>query len=146
MQAVTANSGHGPAATLPGSHIAISGNSTSSPSSTNMMRWNGIVPSTTSLSLPFQMLWMTNRLMPIGGEIWPDLDEQHQDDAEPDRIDAVLQQHRIEQRHGDHDHAEAFDQAAEHRVEHEQRDEEFQPRQFQLDQKLRDLLADAGIG
>ena len=30
-----------------------------------------MVPITTSLSLPFQMLWMTKRLMPIGGEICP---------------------------------------------------------------------------
>src|SRR6202007_899886 len=52
----------------------------------------------------------------------------------------------IEQRHRDDDHAEAFDEAAEHGVEHEQRDEKFKPRQFQADQELRDLLADAGIG
>src|SRR6185437_3450140 len=61
----------GPEPTLPGNHIASSGNSTSRPSNTNMMRWNGIVPITTSASLPVQMLWITNKLIPIGGEIWP---------------------------------------------------------------------------
>src|ERR1700682_5655028 len=54
-----------------GSQRASSGKKTSSPSKTNMRRWNGIVPRMTSDSLPFQMLWMTNRLMPIGGEICP---------------------------------------------------------------------------
>ena len=54
-----------------GSHSASSGQKMTRPSTMNMIRWNGIVPITTSLSLPSQMLWMTNRLMPIGGEIWP---------------------------------------------------------------------------
>ncbi len=35
------------------------------------------------------------------------------------------------------DHAEAFDQAAEHGVEHEQRGEELQPRQMQADDEFR---------
>src|SRR6476620_10501677 len=73
------------------------------------------------------------------------LDEQNEDDAEPDRIDAILQQHGIEQRDGHNDHTEAFDEASEYGVQHEQRGKEFKPRQLHADQKLRDLLADAGI-
>ena len=56
---------------MAGSHSAISGQATSITSSTNISRWNGRVPITTSDSLPREMLWMTNRLMPIGGVIWP---------------------------------------------------------------------------
>src|SRR5882724_9712130 len=73
------------------------------------------------------------------GRDLPHLDEEHQNDAEPDRVDAILQQH------GHHDHAEALDQAAEHGVEHKQRQEELEPGQSKIDQKLGDLLADAGI-
>ena len=54
-----------------GSQSASSGQKITIASTTNMIRWNGIVPYTTSLSLPSQMLWITNRLMPIGGEICP---------------------------------------------------------------------------
>ena len=54
-----------------GSHSASSGQTITMTSTTNMIRWNGIVPYTTSESLPSQMLWITNRLMPIGGEICP---------------------------------------------------------------------------
>src|SRR6266436_2428962 len=79
------------------------------------------------------------------GRDLPHFDEEHQNYAEPDRVDAILQQHRIQQRYGHHDHAEALDQAAEHGVEHKQRQEELQPGQFEVDQKLGDLLADAGI-
>src|SRR5229473_945166 len=75
----------------------------------------------------------------------PHLDEEHQNHAEPDRVDAVLQQHRVQQWYGDHDHAEALDQAAEHGVEHKQRQEELEPGQFEVHQKPGDLLADAGI-
>src|SRR5216683_715398 len=39
-----------------GSHIAMSGKTTSKPSNTNSKRWNGTVPMTTSLNLPVQML------------------------------------------------------------------------------------------
>jgi hypothetical protein len=39
-----------------GSHIAMSGKTTSRPSNTNSRRWNGTVPITTSLNLPVQML------------------------------------------------------------------------------------------
>ena len=54
-----------------GSHSARSGHSAGMSSRTNMSRWYGMVPSITSLSSPSQMLWMTNRLMPIGGELRP---------------------------------------------------------------------------
>src|SRR5262249_47851357 len=74
------------------------------------------------------------------------LDKQYQDHAKPDRVDAILQEHRIEQRYCDDDHAEAFDETAEHRIEHEQRAKKFQPRQLQTHQELRKLLADASIG
>ena len=67
----------------------------------------------------------------------------HEDDAEQDRVDAVAGEHRIEQRHGDDDHAEALDQAAEHREEHEQRQIEFELAKLQADDELGDLLADA---
>src|ERR1700687_4239918 len=53
----------------PGNQSASCGKAVSRNSSTNMMMWNGMVPITTSLSSPSQMLWMTNKLMPIGGEI-----------------------------------------------------------------------------
>src|SRR6266568_4821601 len=70
------------------------------------------------------------------------LDEQHQHDAEHDRVDAIAVQHRKDQRHRDHDHAEAFDQAAEDREQNEERAEEFQPAELQPDDELRHLLAD----
>ncbi len=73
-----------------------------------------------------------------------ELDEEHEHDPEQDRIDAVVLQHREDQRHGDDDHAEALDQAAQDRVEHEQREEEFEPAQVEADDEARDLLADAG--
>src|SRR6266566_9433058 len=66
----------------------------------------------------------------------PKLDEQHQHDAEHDRVDAIAVQHRKDQRHGDHDHAETFDQAAQDRVEDEQCDEEFQAIELQLDDEF----------
>ena len=109
-----------------GSHSDSSGKAITIARTTNMIRWNGMVPSTTSDSLPSQMLWMTNRLMPIGGEICPSSTIDDEDDAEQDRVDAVARQHRIEQRHGDDDHAEALDQAAQHREQHEQRQVEFE--------------------
>src|SRR4051812_42871867 len=74
----------------------------------------------------------------------PKLDEQHQHDAEHDRVDAVAVQHRKDQRHRDHDHAEAFDQAAEDREQDEERPEEFQTAELQADDELRHLLANAG--
>src|ERR1700693_6388276 len=74
----------------------------------------------------------------------PKLDEEHKNDAEQQRVDAVTRQDREYQRHGDHDHAQAFDQAAEHGVEYEQRQEEFQPREMQADDEGRHLFADAG--
>src|SRR6516165_11023161 len=71
----------------------------------------------------------------------PELDEQDEDDAEQDGIDAVILQHRKDQRHRDNDHAEAFDQAAKHRVENEQRQEEFQPAEIKPDDECGYLLA-----
>ncbi len=56
---------------LVGSHSDNSGQAITIARTTNMIRWKGMVPNTTSASLPSQMLWMTNRLMPIGGEICP---------------------------------------------------------------------------
>ena len=108
-----------------GSQSASSGQKITIASTTNMIRWNGIVPYTTSLSLPSQMLWITNRLMPIGGEICPSSMIDHQHDAEQDRIDAVAAEDRKQQRHRDDDHAEAFDQAAEHGEQHEQHEIEL---------------------
>src|SRR6516165_87509 len=79
-----------------------------------------------------------------------EFDEEHENDAEQQRIDAVARQHRKEQRHRDHDHAEAFDQAAEHGVEDEQGEKKLQPCQMQADDKGGYPLADAryaeGIG
>src|ERR1700733_4417843 len=72
------------------------------------------------------------------------LDEQDQDHAVHDRIDAVARQHREDQRHRDDDHADALDQAAEHGVEHEQGHEEFESAEFEADDELRHGLADAG--
>src|SRR5258705_9801326 len=74
----------------------------------------------------------------------PKLDKQHEDHAEQDWIDAVVRQHRKDQRHRNHDHAEAFDQTAQHGVENEQREEEFEPGEIEADDERRDLLADAG--
>ena len=110
-----------------------------------MIRWNGIVPMHNVAELAGPDALDHKQVDADRRRDLAHLDEQHQDDAEPDRIDAVLQQHRIQQRHRDHDHAEAFDQAAQHGVEHEQRKEELELRQFQIDQKLGDLFADAGI-
>src|SRR3984893_6246124 len=73
-----------------------------------------------------------------------ELDEEDENDAEQQRIDAVTRQNRKDQRHGNHNHAQAFDQAAEHGVEHEQRQKKFQPRQMQADDEYRHLFADAG--
>jgi len=73
------------------------------------------------------------------------LDEQHEDHPEPDRIDAILNQHGIEQGYRHHDHAEAFDQASQNRVQHKECAEELQPRQLQADEKPGDLLSHAGI-
>src|SRR4051794_41272207 len=54
-----------------GSHSANSGQKITIANTINMIRWNGMVPYTTSDSLPSQMLWITNRLMPIGGGTRP---------------------------------------------------------------------------
>src|SRR5262245_28911379 len=72
------------------------------------------------------------------------LDEQDQDDAEQERVDAVTGQHWKDQRYRDHDHAQAFDQTAEHGVKNEQRQEKLQPAQLQPHDKCRHLLSDAG--
>src|SRR5580692_7099027 len=74
----------------------------------------------------------------------PKLDEEHKNDAEKQRVDAVARQDRKDQRHRNHDHAQTFDQAAEHGVEYEQRQEKSQPGEMQADDKCRHLLADAG--
>src|SRR5258708_5230366 len=71
----------------------------------------------------------------------PKLDEEDQNDAEQQRINAVTRQDRKDQRHSDHDHAQTFDQAAEHGVEYEQRQEEFQPRKMQANDECRHLFA-----
>ena len=73
-----------------------------------------------------------------------ELDVDDEDDAEQDRIDAVTGEHRIEQRHRDHDHAEALDQAAEHREQHEQHQVELELAELQADDELGDLLAEPG--
>src|SRR5262249_22795121 len=74
----------------------------------------------------------------------PELDEQHEHDAEQDRVDAVVLQHRKNQRHRDYDHTEAFDQTAEHGVEQEQREKELEPAQIEPNDEGRHLFADAG--
>src|SRR5262245_37051983 len=75
-----------------------------------------------------------------------ELDEDHQHDAEQDRVDAVALQDRKEQRHGDHDHAEALDQAAEDGEQDEERDVELELGELEADDELGDLLADAAEG
>src|SRR5215470_17538117 len=72
-----------------------------------------------------------------------ELDEDHEDDAEQDRIDAVARQHGEEERHGDDDHTEALDQAAEDGEQDQQRDVELELREMQPDDERGDLLADA---
>ena len=58
----------------------------------------------------------------VDADRWRNLAEfhvDHQDDAEQDWIDVVARQDREQQRHGDDDHAEAFDQATQDREQHE---------------------------
>src|SRR5580704_18121051 len=73
----------------------------------------------------------------------PKLNEEDENDAEQQRVDAVTRQHRKDQRHRNHNHAQAFDEAAEHGVEYEQRQEKSQPREMQANDECRHLLADA---
>src|SRR5215470_4326281 len=72
-----------------------------------------------------------------------ELDEDHQHDAEQDRIDAVARQYGKKQRHRDHDHAEALDQAPEDGEQDQERDVELELREVQADDERGDLLADA---
>src|SRR5580658_8201506 len=73
----------------------------------------------------------------------PKLDEEHKNDAEQQWVDAVTRQDWKDQRYRNDNHAQAFDEAAEHGVEYEQRQEKSQPREMQADDKCRHLLADA---
>src|SRR5262245_58961252 len=73
----------------------------------------------------------------------PELDEDDEDDAEQDGIDAVARKHRVEQRYGNDDHPEALDQAAQHREERKQRQEELEPAQFEVDDEFGDLLTES---
>ena len=59
------------------------------------------------------MFWSTNRLNPTGGVICGDLDQQHDEDAEPDEIDAGLLDGREQHADRQHDHRDAVEEAAE---------------------------------
>src|SRR4051812_18102257 len=74
----------------------------------------------------------------------PELDVDHQHHAEQDRIDAVAAENRKQQRHRDHDHAEALDQAAEHGEQAEQHEIKLQSRELHADNEFSEFLADAG--
>src|SRR5262245_1208900 len=75
-----------------------------------------------------------------------ELDVDHQDNAEQDRVDAVAGKHRIDEGHGDDDHAEALDQAAKHGEQGEQRQIELELAQVQADDEGGDLLTKTGKG
>ena len=87
---------------------------------------------------------MTNRLIPIGGEICPSSTKRTGTNAEEERVNAVARQYREDQRDRNDDHPQAFDQAAEHGVENEESQKEFKPAQLQANDECRYLLADAG--
>ena len=109
-----------------GSQSASSGQTITIASTTNMIRWNGIVPYTTSRQLAVPDALDHEQVDADRRRDLPELDVDHQDHAEQDRIDAVAAEDRIEQRHRDDDHAEAFDQAAEHGEQREQHQIELQ--------------------
>ena len=48
----------------------------------------------------------------------PEFDRHDDDDAEPDRIEAELRDHREDDRHGQDDHGQRVHQAAEHDIHH----------------------------
>src|SRR5262249_31281497 len=73
----------------------------------------------------------------------PELDEDDEHHAEQDRIDIIAAEHGKQQRHGDDDHPEALDQAAENGEKHQQRDVELELAEMQPDDELGHLLADA---
>src|SRR5262245_47878461 len=72
-----------------------------------------------------------------------ELDEDHQHDAEQDRVDVVALEYGEKQRDRDHDHAEALDQAAQDGEQDQQRDVELELGEMQSDDELGDLFADA---
>ena len=71
------------------------------------------------------------------------LDVDHDDDPEPDRIDPVFREHRKQERHRDHDHAQAFHQRAERREQDEEGDQKLELVEFHADDEFGDVLADA---
>src|ERR1700730_6565113 len=107
------------------------------------MKWNGALHHVAKFAVPDAL-----NHKQIDADRWgnlPHLDEQHENDTKPDRINAVLQQHGVEQRHRDNDHAQAFDEASKHGVKYEQCKKERKLRKLQVNEKLSDLLTHAGI-
>src|SRR5713226_7075958 len=64
----------------------------------------------------------------------------HDDDAEPDRIEAEMGDHRKDDRHGQNDHRHRVHQAAEHQIHHHDQGEHAVTAETEAGEKLRDLL------
>src|SRR4051794_34934952 len=84
----------------------------------------------------------------VDAEGWrdlPQLEQQHQNDTEPHRIEAIGDDGPKQQWNGEHDHTNTVDQATENAVHHDQRKQERVLVETETDEPLRELRPDAGI-
>ena len=73
------------------------------------------------------------------------LDDQHDEDAEPQQIDAGLLHGGQDDAHRQHDHRDAIQETAEDDVEHHQRDDEPQLREAETTDPLREATRESDV-
>src|SRR6185369_16955535 len=69
-----------------------------------------------------------------------ELDRHHDDDAEPNRIEAEMDNDREDDRHGEDDHGHRIHQAAQHQIHHHDQREDAVGAEPEAGEEFRDLL------